>query len=126
MGKSAAPRRLNDNAARATTSAIRVSPRKLNLVASSIRGLKADSALAQLAFSQQRVAGTVRRILQSAIANAENNNHLDVDQLYVDEAYVGKGLVLKRWMPRARSRVSRVRKSFSHLTIVVREREGSN
>ena len=121
MGKAAVPRRLPDNAALATASAIRVSPRKLNLVASSIRGLKVDSALVQLSFSPRRVAGAVRQLLQSAIANAENNHHLDVDQLYVDEAYVGKGLVMKRWMPRARSRVNRVQKPFSHLTIIVRE-----
>ncbi len=126
MGKAAAPRRLADNAAFATANNVRVSPRKLNLVVSSIRGLKVDSALVQLSFSPRRVAGLVRHLLQSVIANAENNHHLDVDQLYVAEAYVGKGLVLKRWMPRARSRVNRVQKPFSHLTIIVREREGNN
>ena len=123
MGKAAAPRKLADNTALAIASDIRVSPRKLNLVASSIRGLKVDSALVQLTFSPRRIAGTVRQLLQSAVANAENNHHLDVDQLYVAEAYVGKGLVMKRWMPRARSRVNRVHKPFSHLTIIVRERE---
>lgn len=123
MGKIATPRRLDDGAAQAVANAIRVSPRKLNLVAALIRGLKADSALAQLTFSPRRVAVTVRQILQSAIANAENNHHLDVDQLYVAEAYVGKGLVIKRWMPRARSRVNQVKKPFSHLTIIVRERK---
>lgn len=123
MGKIATPRRLDDGAAQAVANAIRVSPRKLNLVAALIRGLKADSALAQLTFSPRRVAATVRQILQSAIANAENNHHLDVDQLYVAEAYVGKGLVIKRWMPRARSRVNQVKKPFSHLTIIVRERK---
>ncbi len=126
MGKAAAPRRLADNAAIATSNTIRISPRKLNLVVSSIRGLKIDSALVQLSFSSKHVAGIVRHLLQSAIANAENNHHLDVDQLYVAEAYVGKGLVMKRWMPRARSRVNRVLKPFSHLTIIVREREGKN
>ena len=126
MSKIAASRRLDDTTAQAVGGGIRVSPRKLNLVAASIRGLTAEGALAQLMFSPQRIAITVRQVLQSAIANAENNHHLDVDQLYVAEAYVGKGLVLKRWQARARSRISRIRKSFSHLTIVVREREESD
>ncbi len=124
MGKTAAPRRLDDSSARAVANAIRTSPRKLNLVVASIRGLRAESALAQLAFSPRRVAATVRQALQSAIANAEGNHHLDVDRLYVAEAYVGKGLVMKRWQARARSRVGQIRKPFSHLTIIVREREG--
>lgn len=110
-----------NNSARAIARGIRISPRKLNIVTAIIRGLNVEKALAQLIFSPKRVAETVRKVLQSAIANAENNHHLNVDRLYVSEAYVGKGLVMKRWQPRARSRVSRVKRPFSHLTIIVCE-----
>ncbi|MEO5374985.1 MAG: 50S ribosomal protein L22 [Alphaproteobacteria bacterium] len=123
MGKNAAQRRLADSEALAIGQSIRTSPRKLNLVAASIRGMNAESALAQLTFSPRRVSGLVKRILESAIANAENNHQLDVDRLYVAEAYVGKSMVMKRWRPRARGRTGRIAKVFSNLTIIVRERE---
>ena len=123
MGKAKAPRRLADNEARAVLRTIRISPQKLNLVAALIRGKKVAAALNDLEFSQKRIAGTVRKTLQSAIANAENNHDLDVDALIVAEAYVGKNLVMKRWTPRARGRVGRIEKSFSELTIIVREVE---
>ena len=122
MGKAAAPRRLDDNEAMAYAKAIRTSPRKLNLVAQMIRGKDAATALTDLAFSRRRIAVDVRKVLQAAIANAENNHELDVDRLIVAEANVGKGLVMKRWRPRARGRTGRIMKPFSHLTIVVRER----
>jgi large subunit ribosomal protein L22 len=123
MGKRTAPRRLGDNEAMAMVSAIRVSPRKLNLVAQSIRGKAAAAALNELTFSKRRIARDVKKALQAAIANAENNHQLDVDRLVVAEASVGKGLVLKRFRPKARGRVGRILKPFSRLTIVVRERE---
>lgn len=123
MGKPKAPRRLADNEARAVTRTIRVSPQKLNLVAEMIRGKKVASALADLEFSRKRIAGTVKKTLESAIANAENNHDLDVDALIVAEAYVGKSIVMKRFMARGRGRASRITKPFSHLTIVVREVE---
>ncbi|KJS39627.1 MAG: 50S ribosomal protein L22 [Rhodospirillaceae bacterium BRH_c57] len=123
MGKTAAPRRLPDNEARAFAANLRTSPRKLNLVATSIRGMAAEKALAELTFNTRRISNDVRKVLQSAIANAENNHQLDVDRLYVAEAYVGKSMVLKRWRPRARGRVGKIEKPFSNLTIVVRERE---
>ena len=123
MGKNAAPRSLGETEAMAVGRSIRTSPRKLNLVAGSIRGLGVEDALAQLTFSKRRIAGDVKKVLQSAIANAENNHQLDVDRLVVAEAHVGKGLVMKRWKPRARGRVGRIMKPFSHLTIVVRERD---
>jgi large subunit ribosomal protein L22 len=123
MGKTAAPRRLPDNEARAFAANLRTSPRKLNLVAASIRGMAAEKALAELTFNIRRISNDVRKVLQSAIANAENNHQLDVDRLYVAEAYVGKSMVLKRWRPRARGRVGKIEKPFSNLTIVVRERE---
>ena len=100
---------------------LRISPQKLGLVTAAIRGRPVDEALITLANSRRRIAGDVRKCLQSAIANAENNHELDVDRLVVAEATVGKGLVMKRWRPRARGRVGRVMKPFSHLTIVVRE-----
>ncbi|MGF1455706.1 MAG: 50S ribosomal protein L22 [Alphaproteobacteria bacterium] len=121
MGKPKAERRLPDNEARAVGRMIRVSPQKLNLVAQLIRGKKVDRALADLTFSRKRVALDVKKVLQSAIANAENNHDLDVDELVVAEAYVGKNLVMKRFRPRARGRVGRIQKPFSQLTIVVRE-----
>lgn len=121
MGKPKAPRRLADNEARAVTKTIRVSPQKLNLVAAMIRGKKVSAALADLEFSRKRISGTVKKTLESAIANAENNHDLDVDALVVAEAYVGKSIVMKRFMARGRGRASRIVKPFSHLTIVVRE-----
>jgi large subunit ribosomal protein L22 len=121
MSKKTAPRDLADTEAKAFASSIRVSPRKLNLVAQSIRGLKAEAALAQLTFSRRRIAQDVKKVLQSAIANAENNHQLDVDRLVVAEAFVGKALIMKRFSPRARGRVGRIVKPFSNLTVIVRE-----
>jgi large subunit ribosomal protein L22 len=123
MGKAKAPRRLGDNEAQAVLRTIRVSPQKLNLVAALIRGKKVAVALDDLEFSRKRIAGTVRKTLESAIANAENNHNLDVDALVVAEAHVGKSLVMKRFHARGRGRASRIEKPFSHLTIVVREVE---
>ena len=123
MGKSATPRRLADNEARAFSKSIRVSPQKLNLVAQSIRGKPCEEALNQLTFSRRRIAVEVKKVLQSAIANAENNQQLDVDRLFVAEATAGRQFVMKRWRARARGRVGRILKPFSNLTIVVRERE---
>jgi large subunit ribosomal protein L22 len=123
MGKKPAERVLADTEAKAFASTIRTSPRKLNLVAGRIRGMKAEVALHSLTFSKRRVAQEVKKVLQSAIANAENNHQLDVDRLYVAEAYVGKAMVMKRWRARARGRVGRIEKPFSNLTVVVRERE---
>ena len=123
MGKRKNPRRVAENEARAMTRMMRVSPIKLNAVASTIRGMKVDRALAELQFSRKRIARDVRKTLESAIANAENNHDLDIDSLIVAEAYVGKNMVLKRWKPRARGRVGRILKPFSQLTIVVREVE---
>ena len=123
MGKRSHERVLSDNEAKAVQRMIRVSPQKLNLVAAMIRGKKVASALADLEFSRRRISGQVRKTLQSAIANAENNHDLDVDSLIVAEAHVGKALVMKRFKPRARGRSSRIMKPFSNLTIVVREAE---
>ena len=125
MSKLSRQRGLPDNEAKAVTRSIRISPRKLNEVATIIRGLKVDKALAELAFSRRRIARDVKKTLESAIANAENNHQLDVDSLVVAEAHVGNALMLKRWTPRGRGRVGRIRKRFSHLTIVVREVEES-
>ncbi|ARJ67465.1 50S ribosomal protein L22 [Magnetospirillum sp. ME-1] len=122
MGKKPAERVLAETEAKAFLATIRTSPRKLNLVAESIRGLKADVALNALTFSKRRIAVVVRSVLQSAIANAENNHQLDVDRLYVAEAHVGKAMVMKRWKARARGRVGRIEKPFSNLTVIVRER----
>lgn len=122
MGKPAAERALGDNEAMAFARHIRTSPRKLNLVAESIRGMNCERALSELQFMHRRVAGEVRKVLQSAIANAENNHYLDVDRLFVAQATVGKSMVMKRWKPRARGRVGRIVKPFSNLQIVVRER----
>lgn len=121
MGKAKAPRQLKDNEAKAVTRTIRVSPQKLNLVAAMIRGKNVNTALADLTFSRKRIAVTVKKTLESAIANAENNHDLDVDSLIVAEAHVGKSIVMKRFHVRGRGRASRVEKPFSHLTIVVRE-----
>jgi large subunit ribosomal protein L22 len=123
MGKPKRERVLKDTEARARTSMIRVSQQKLNLVAQLIRGKKASAALADLTFSRKRIARDVKRTLESAIANAENNHDLDVDSLVVAEAHVGNALKMKRWTPRARGRVGRIEKRFSHLTIVVRQVE---
>jgi large subunit ribosomal protein L22 len=123
MGKQTTERRLAENEAMAKTKRLRISPQKLNLVAESIRGLAVDDALSRLTFSRRRISGDVRKTVQSAIANAENNHNLDVDRLYVAEATVGRAMVMKRWRARARGRVARIEKPFSHLTVVVRERE---
>lgn len=121
MSKPKPQRRLKDNEAQAVARSLRVSPQKLNLVAQLIRGKPVEKALADLTFSRKRIAKDVKKTLQSAIANAENNHSLDVDQLIVAEAYVGKNLVMKRFHPRARGRVGRIEKPFSQLTVVVRE-----
>jgi len=126
MGKRARERDLNDNEAKAVARMLRVSPQKLNLVAQLIRGKKVAMALADLEFSRKRIAKDVRKCLESAIANAENNHDLDVDDLVVAEAHVGKGLVIKRHVPRGRGRVGRIFKPFSHLTIIVREVEAAS
>jgi large subunit ribosomal protein L22 len=123
MGKPGTERQLADNEARAVARNLRISPQKLNLLAASIRGKPVETALADLQFSRKRIAADVKKTLESAVANAENNHDLDVDQLVVKEAYVGKGLVMKRWRPRARGRIGRIMKPFSRLTIVVREAE---
>ncbi|MDA0703341.1 MAG: 50S ribosomal protein L22 [Proteobacteria bacterium] len=123
MGKPKTERVLAENEAKVVVHTLRVSPRKLNLVVGMIRGKKVDRALAELSFSKRRIAGDVKKALESAIANAENNHQLDVDRLYVSEAHVGRGLVIKRFRPRARGRVGRIEKPFSNLTVVVRERE---
>ncbi len=123
MGKQSTPRRLADNEALAIGRSLRIGPQKLNLVAESIRGRSVEDALSQLAFSKRRIAGDVRKIVQSAVANAENNHDLDVDRLYVAEATVGRAMVMKRWRARARGRTARIMKPFSNLTVVVRERE---
>jgi large subunit ribosomal protein L22 len=121
MGKAATPRALPENEAKAVARMLRVSPQKLNLVAQLIRGKKVATALADLEFSRKRIAREVRKCLESAIANAENNHNLDVDDLVVKEAHVGKALVLKRFHARARGRGARIMKPFANLTIVVRE-----
>ena len=123
MGKQSKARSLADNEARSIVRNLRVSPQKLSEVAGMIRGQKADKALATLSFSRRRIANDVKKALQSAIANAENNHSLDVDRLVVREAYVGKGLVMKRFRARARGRGARILKPYSHLTIVVSEKE---
>jgi large subunit ribosomal protein L22 len=123
MGKPKRERELADNQAMAMARLLRTSPRKLNLVAQLIRGLKAEQALNQLTFNRRRIAREVRKVLMSAIANAENNHDLDVDRLVVAEASVGKSLVIKRFRARARGRVGRIEKPFSRLRIVVEERE---
>ncbi len=125
MGKPKRERRLEDTEAQAVTRNLRVSPQKLNLVAAMIRGKKVDKALAELTFSRRRIAQDVKKTLESAIANAENNHDLDVDSLVVKEAYVGKNLVMKRFRARARGRGARILKPFSQLTVVVREVEES-
>ncbi len=123
MAKAQNPRRVADNEAMAKARMLRTSPQKLNLVAAMIRGKKVEKALADLTFSKKRIAEDVKKCLQSAIANAENNHNLDVDELVVAEAYVGKNLVMKRGRPRARGRFGRIVKPFSELTIKVRQVE---
>ena len=123
MGKRSFPRRLAETESKSVLVNLRTSPRKLNLVCQSIRGKSAEAALAELAFSKRRIAIDVRKALESAIANAENNHQLDVDRLYVAEASVGKSFVMKRFRARARGRVGRIMKPWSRLTVVVRERE---
>ena len=122
MGKQSHSRILADNEAKSVVRNLRVSPQKLNLVAALIRGMDVNKAVAALSFSRRRIAGDVKKGLESAIANAENNHSLDVDRLFVKEAYVGKGLVMKRFRARAKGRGARILKPFSHLTIVVSER----
>ena len=123
MGKKSSPRRIADNEAMAICKMVRVSPQKLNLVAGLIRGKKVERALADLTFSKRRIAGDVKKVLESAIANAENNHGLDVDSLVVAEASVGKSLVMKRFRPRARGRTGKILKPFSRIRILVREVE---
>ena len=123
MSKPKTKRALKDNEAKAVLRLLRTSGQKLNLVAQMIRGKKVDKALAELTFSRKRVAGPVKKTLESAIANAENNHGLDPDSLVVAEAYVGDGLVMKRFTARGRGRSSRIEKPFSHLTIIVRQVE---
>jgi large subunit ribosomal protein L22 len=125
MSKKAHPRALSENEAKAVAKMLRVSPQKLNLLAQLIRGKKVATALADLEFSRKRIAKDVRKCLESAIANAENNHQLDVDDLVVAQAHVGKGLVIKRFHARGRGRSGKILKPFSHLTIVVRQVEAS-
>ena len=123
MGKEKNPRRVADNEAMAKLRMLKTSPQKLNLLAGLIRGTKVDKALNDLTFSKKRIAADVKKCLQSAIANAENNHNLDVDELIVSEAYVGKNLTMKRGRPRARGRFGRIIKPFSEITIKVRQLE---
>jgi large subunit ribosomal protein L22 len=116
------PRRVADNEAMAVARMLKTSPQKLNLVAAMIRGKKVDKALADLTFSKKRAAGDVKKCLQSAIANAENNHGLDVDELVVAEAWVGKNITLKRGRPRARGRFGKIMKPFAEITIKVRQK----
>ena len=123
MGKRQRERDLGENEAKAVSKMLRISPQKLNLVAQLIRGKKVSTALADLTFSQKRIAGDVKKCLESAIANAENNHDLDVDELIVAEAHVGKALVIKRFHARGRGRMGRILKPFANLTIIVRQVE---
>jgi large subunit ribosomal protein L22 len=125
MSKKARERSLPENEAMAVARMLRVSPQKLNLLAGLIRGKKVATALADLEFSRKRIARDVRKCLESAIANAENNHDLDVDELVVSQAHVGKALVIKRFTPRGRGRVGKIMKPFSHLTIIVRQVEAA-
>ena len=115
--------KLQDGMALATTKNLKISMQKLNLVAAMIRGKKVEKAMNDLHFSRKRIAQDVLKTLKSAVANAENNHNLDIDELYVNEAYVGKNLVLKRWKARARGRVGRIKKPFSQITVVVKQQE---
>ena len=123
MGQKKNPRRVSETQAMAKGRLIRTSPQKLNLVAQLIRGMPAEKALAELTFSRKRIAQNVKKVRESAIANAENNHDLDIDQLVVDQAFVGKNMVMKRWRARARGRVGRIQKPFSEITIIVKEVE---
>ncbi len=123
MGKSAKPRRLADNQAQAVLRNLRVSPQKLNLLAQMIRGKKITQALSDLTFSRKRIAEDVRKLVMSAVANAENNHNLDVNDLVISEAFVGKNLVMKRYRPRARGRMNQILKPFSMMTVIVQEVE---
>ena len=123
MGKASRKRDLPDNSAMALDRSVRSSAQKLNLVAESIRGMDASKALIQLQFSKKRIAADVKKVLQSAIANAENNHNLDIDKLIVSEAYVGKALVMKRFRPRARDRGGKILKPISNLTVIVKENQ---
>ena len=122
MSQKTNPKRILDNEAISIGRNIRVSPQKLNLLAQSIRGVEVSKAIANLTFSKKRISSEVKKVLQSAIANAENNHGLDVDKLFVKEAFVGKGLVMKRMRARARGRAARILKPFSHLSIIVHEK----
>ena len=115
--------KLQEGMALATTKNLKISMQKLNLVAAMIRGKKVEKAMNDLQFSRKRIAQDVLKTLKSAVANAENNHNLDIDELYVNEAYVGKHLVLKRWKARARGRVGRIKKPFSQITVVVKQQE---
>ena len=115
--------KLQDGMALATTKNLKISMQKLNLVAAMIRGKKVEKAMNDLQFSRKRIAQDVLKTQKSAVANAENNHNLDIDELYVNEAYVGKNLVLKRWKARARGRVGRIKKPFSQITVVVKQQE---
>jgi large subunit ribosomal protein L22 len=123
MGKPKTQRALKDNEAKAVLRMLRISPQKLNLLAQLIRGKKVEKALAELEFSHKRISGQVKKVLESAIANAENNHGLDTDALVVAEAFVGNSLVMKRFTARGRGRSSRIEKPFAHLTIIVRQVE---
>ena len=123
MGKPKTQRALKDNEAKAVLRVLRISPQKLNLLAQLIRGKKVEKALAELEFSHKRISGQVKKVLESAIANAENNHGLDTDALVVAEAFVGNSLVMKRFTARGRGRSSRIEKPFAHLTIIVRQVE---
>ncbi len=123
MGKTSAGRKVAENEAYAVLRNLRISPQKLNLVATMIRGMNAEKALAALTFSRRRISDDVKKAVQSAIANAENNHQLDVDRLFIKEASVGKAITMRRFRPRARGRTGRIRKPFSHLTVIVSERQ---
>ena len=125
MGKAKNERRYADNQAMAKGRMIKTSPQKLNLVAQLIRGKPAQKAIDELSFSRKRVAQNVKKVLESAVANAENNHDLDIDNLVVEQAFVGKNLVMKRWKARARGRVGRIQKPFAEITIVLKEVEAA-
>ena len=123
MSKTSAGRRVGETDAFSVLKNLRVSPQKLNLIAGMIKGMDAEKALAALTFSRRRISNDVKKAVQSAIANAENNHQLDVDRLFIKEAFVGKAITMRRFRPRARGRTGRLRKPFSHLTVVVSERQ---
>ena len=123
MSKTSAGRRVGETEAYVVLRNVRISPQKLNLVATMIRGMDAEKALAALTFSRRRISDDVKKAVQSAIANAENDHQLDVDRLFIKEASVGKALTMRRFRPRARGRTGKIRKPFSHLTVIVGERQ---